>query len=140
VWWGFFARWKPERVALQLVRSHSPEICLPATGRTFERELPPFSFNDGDLTLSFRPYEFVQNDRRLFVFVAIQEDKTPSDKRVNSLEWNTKGRLRAAWNGQRNLGQRLLEIAIIGFDDYFRAREAVVNAAREIVREIPVTD
>ena len=34
-WWSFFARWKPQRAALQLVRSHSPEICLPAIGRTF---------------------------------------------------------------------------------------------------------
>src|SRR3954452_17098298 len=25
-WWGFFARWEPKRTALQLVRSHSPEI------------------------------------------------------------------------------------------------------------------
>ena len=39
-WWGFFAHWRPHRTALQLVRSHSPEICLPAAGRTFVQERP----------------------------------------------------------------------------------------------------
>jgi hypothetical protein len=34
-WWTFFARWEPQQTALQLVRSHSPEICLPAAGRNF---------------------------------------------------------------------------------------------------------
>jgi len=33
-----------------------------------------------------------------------------------------RSRLLAAWNGQRNLGQRLVKIAVTGFDDFFRAR------------------
>ena len=140
VWWGFFARWKPERVALQLVRSHSPEICLPAIGRTFERELSPFNFNDENLALGFRAYQFSQNDRPLFVFVAIQDDRKPQGKSADPLQWNSRGRLLAAWEGRRNLGQRLLEIAVIGFDDYFRAREEVLRTVREIVHQGPVRD
>ncbi len=46
-WWSFFGRWKPRRAALQLVRSHSPEICLPAIGRIFRGEKAPFSAPGG---------------------------------------------------------------------------------------------
>ena len=122
-WWSFFARWKPDRAALQLVRSHSPEICLPAIGRTFRSEQSPADVQAGSISLDFRVYEFEEAGRPLFVFVSIQDDKRGASKpKAGTGEWNMRGRLRAAWRGQRNLGQRLLEIAVIGFDDYGRAR------------------
>src|ERR1700730_15253879 len=134
-WWSFFARWEPRRSALHLVRSHSPEICLPAIGRTFKRELPPVAFDDGVIDLSFRAYEFQQQQRPLFVFVCIQENKVNSDRNGESFEWNTRGRLLAAWHGRRNLGQRLLEIAVNGLDDFSQARDAVKTTVRAIVTD-----
>jgi exosortase len=133
-WWTFFARWKPQRAALQLVRSHSPEICLPAIGRTFRKALPDVSVATGSAPLDFRSYEFEQNGRPLFVFVCIQDDKRSASGPPDSGEWNLAGRLRAAWQGKRNLGQRLLEIAVSGFDDFAAASEALAKTANEIVR------
>jgi exosortase len=133
-WWSFFAHWKPARAALQLVRSHSPEICLPAIGRTFRAELPHVMSRAGPVPLDFRAYEFEQNGQPLFVFVCIQEDKVPaSGSPANEQEWSFRGRLHAAWRGQRNLGQRLLEVAVIGFNDFSRAREAMEKTGAEIV-------
>lgn len=133
-WWSFFARWNPARAALQLVRSHSPEICLPAIGRIFRAELPHLATRAGSLPLDFRTYEFEQNGRPLFVFVCIQEDKVAAaGPPVDQPEWNLRGRLRAAWLGQRNLGQRLLEIAVTGFSDSAQARTAAERSVSEIV-------
>jgi hypothetical protein len=42
--------------------------------------------------------------------------------------------LRAAWLGQRNLGQRLLEIAVTGFNDFPQAREATERIVGGIVQ------
>jgi exosortase len=133
-WWTFFARWKPQRAALQLVRSHSPEICLPAIGRTFRRARPNVNVVTGSAPLDFRSYEFEQNGRPLFVFVSIQEDERVASGPADTGEWNMAGRLRAAWDGKRNLGQRLLEVAVLGFDDFAAASEALAKTAREIVR------
>jgi exosortase len=133
-WWTFFARWKPQRAALQLVRSHSPEICLPAIGRTFRKAWPDVSVAAESAALDFRSYEFEQNGRPLFVFVCIQDDKLVASGSANTGEWNLSGRLRAAWEGKRNLGQRLLEIAVSGFDDFAAAGEALAKTAKEIVR------
>jgi hypothetical protein len=133
-WWSFFARWKPARAALQLVRSHSPEICLPAIGRTFRAELPRLTIPVGSALLDFRAYEFEQNGRPLFVFVSIQEDKiAAAGATTESEQWNMRGRLLAAWQGKRNLGQRLLEIAVIGLDDFSQAKEAAAKTVAEIV-------
>lgn len=134
-WWGFFGRWQPGRTALQLVRSHSPEICLPAIGRVFRGEQPPLSIQAGLVPLTFRVYEFDQAGRPLFVFVSIQDDRTEaSAPEAAPAEWNARGRLRAAWRGRRNLGQRLLELAVTGFDDHGRAREAAAKTVKAIVQ------
>lgn len=133
-WWSFFARWKPGRAALQLVRSHSPEICLPAVGRAFQREQTPLPIQVGAVHFNFRVYQFDEAGRPLFVFVSIQDDKRGmSDSPVGPVEWNARGRLRAAWQGQRNLGQRLLEIAVAGFDNDGGARAAAAKIVNEIV-------
>jgi len=133
-WWTFFARWKPERAALQLVRSHSPEICLPAIGRTFRAERRNVTVPVDSMALDFRSYEFEQNGRPLFVFVCIQEDKRVASGPADTAEWNLQGRLRAAWQGKRNLGQRLLEIAVSGLDDFAGASDALSKTVRQILR------
>jgi exosortase len=139
-WWGFFARWEPKRTALQLVRSHSPEICLPAVGRTFVGDRGRFEFNDG-MNLSFRASQFVQEGRPLFVFVGVQEDKAaPAAQSAGEPdEWSARGRLRATWSGKRNLGQRLLELAVVGHDDFDGARAALAETVRQIVEPTPPT-
>ena len=133
-WWTFFAHWKPKRAALQLVRSHSPEICLPAIGHTFRRAQPAVTITNGSIALDFRSYEFEQNGRPLFVFVCIQEDKRIASEPADSGEWNFRGRLQAAWQGKRNLGQRLLEIAVSGADSFAKASEELGNTTRAMVR------
>ena len=136
-WWGFFARWEPQRTALQLVRSHSPEICLPAMGRTFKQEMPALTIETDAVPLQFRAFEFEQNHQPLYVFVCIQEDKIAPTAPPN--EWNARGRFLAAWRGERNLGQRLLEIAVVGFDEFPPARAAFAQTVREMVRRTEPT-
>jgi exosortase len=133
-WWTFFGRWKPQRAALQLVRSHSPEICLPAIGRTFRGARPDANVQAESVSLDFLSYEFEQNNRPLFVFVCIQEDKRLASALPDTGEWNLAGRLKAALQGKRNLGQRLLEIAVLGLDDFAQAKEALSKTVREILR------
>lgn len=136
-WWAFFARWEPKRAALQLVRSHSPEVCLPAVGRTFRRDLPSFIADRGSLHLSFAASEFWQDRQPLFVFVCIQADKTVgAGATIERAEFNVQSRLRAAWHGERNFGQRLLELAVTGVPDYAAAREATLRAVGQIIQPV----
>jgi hypothetical protein len=133
-WWSFFAHWKPQRAALQLVRSHSPEICLPAIGRNFRAARPAVTVAAGPIALDFRSYEFEQNGQPLFVFVCIQEDKRLASGAGDTGQWSLGGRLRAALDGKRNLGQRLLELAVLGLNDFDQARVELAKTAEEIVR------
>jgi hypothetical protein len=138
VWWAFFARWEPQRAALQLVRSHSPEICLPATGRSFRRELAPLTVDTSVLPLTFRAFEFEQDQRPLFVFVSIEEDKVAAGStQAAEAGFSARSRLLSAWHGERNLGQRLLEVAVLGLPDPEAARAALVRTVRATVEPLP---
>jgi exosortase len=139
-WWSFFALWKSQRAALQLVRSHSPEICLPAVGRMFRGPRPGVNVDVAGISLTFRSYEFEQNGRPFFVFDCIQDDKWIGTEGSDPGQWNLPGRLRAAWQGKRNLGQRLLEIAVLGYADFTQAREALAKTAAAIVLPEKTTD
>jgi len=139
-WWSFFAHWKPRRAALQLARSHSPEICLPAIGRNFRKVRPDVNVRAGLVPLDFRSFEFEQNGQPLFVFVSIQDDKRVVSGSADAGEWNLRGRWRAALDGKRNLGQRLLEVAVLGLDDFSQASEALSKTAVEILRPERPTD
>lgn len=139
-WWLFFARWNPGRAAAALVRSHSPEICLPASGRTFRREWPPVTVAAGGTQLPFRVYEFEEEGRPLFVFLCVVEDKfSPASDPSTEPNWNAAGRLAAAWNGERNLGQRLLELAVTGIVKPADAERALAKTVAAIVRPLPPT-
>ena len=94
---------------------------------------PDVNVRAGPVTLDFHSYEFEQNARPLFVFVCIQEDKRVAFGPGDTGEWNLRGRLRAAFDGKRNLGQRLLEVAILGLDDFAQASEALSKTAGEIL-------
>jgi len=37
-WMSSFFRWLPGRTAARFVKVHRPDICLPASGRTMERD------------------------------------------------------------------------------------------------------
>jgi hypothetical protein len=76
---------------------------------------PDVNVRAGPVSLDFRSYEFEQNGKPLFVFVCIQEDKRVVSGPTDTGEWNLRGRLRAALAGKRNLGQRLLEVAILAW-------------------------
>jgi hypothetical protein len=74
----------------------------------------------------------------LFVFVCIQEDRFAVDNDAQT-EWNARGRLLAAWTGRRNLGQHLLELALLGANDVAEAERVASNIVSAIVRS-PATD
>jgi exosortase len=131
IWYRSHERQLIERPSWQV---DWPAICLPAIGRNFQRARADVNVRAGPVTLDFRSYEFEQNGQPLFVFVCIQEDKRVASGPADTGEWNFRGRLRAALDGKRNLGQRLLEIAILGLDDFSQASEALSKTAEEILR------
>lgn len=119
-WHLFFFTWNPGRAAANLARNHRPETCLPATGFELVQVRSPQMHRIGALELPIERIEFKKGNQRLHVYYCLWEDRTPRATQGPQLI-NRENRVRAALEGRRHLGQRVLEVVISGIDSPERA-------------------
>lgn len=109
----YYFRWEPGRVAAQLARSHSPEVCLPATGLVQKGGIGTLVVEVGNLKLPFRTYLFELQGRPLHVYFCLWEERL-ENQQSDLGELSRQSRWDAVKEGRRHLGQQVLEVAIAG--------------------------
>jgi exosortase len=134
-WLLFFLRWGSGKNSAQLAKSHTPDVCIPATGSKLIRELDTQTFLVRGLPLPFKHYVFDEQGRPLHVFHCLWEDRV--SKRAVDLheDWTAGSRLRAARYGKRHLGQQSLEIGVSGPHS---AEDAQAALRRELDRVLHI--
>ena len=114
-WQMYYLRWLPGRVSKFLAGAHYPTVCLPAGGLRLVSETGPFVCHVGELTIPFVTYLFDDGGRDVYVFHAILEDNQANyADRIVYRQAKQEERLKSALQGERNLGQRVLGIALRG--------------------------
>jgi exosortase len=121
-----FLRWEPGRVAAKLARNHTPEACLTAAGGTLQGRPERRQFTANGLPMEFEVYQF-EGLRAYYCLWSDHATQTES----SSLGMTYSRRWEAVRRGQRNLGQRSLEIAV-----WTRELGAVTDA--RIAARLPV--
>jgi exosortase len=139
-WWtagglrcqAIFLQWNPGRIAPSLARNHTPADCLLAAGGKLVDEMALRSVFVHGLELPFRGYIAWDELGPIYVFYCLWEDR--ARVRAFEPEWLTYGkRLNAVLAGQRNSGQRSIELAFWGAEDESVAQSALESALNEIV-------
>lgn len=134
IWEMFFFRWAPGRSSVQLATMHRPEICLPAVGYKFIAVAESADISVSNVTLPFTGSTFDCDGRRIYVYRCLWEDYAIAEvARKRNFDMSILGRLKAAWYGRRNLGQRLLQIAIGGARTEQDAREELQRRLSELI-------
>ena len=132
-WQMIFLRWDPGRIAVHLARSHTPEICLTAAGRTIVSVSDLKHFKAGSLDLPFRVYTVEEAGHVFHVFYCLWEEGG-NDPSIAATTLNYHSRIAPVLAGRRNLGQRSLEIAISGFDTAEAAEAAVQSQLQKLMK------
>ena len=130
-WQAIFLRWNPGSTAAFLANNHTPEICVTAAGRKLisSSELKWFDVNG--LKMPFRAYTFADAGGRLHVFYCLWNDRANGQSFATaSLDYQR--RLKSVLSGQRNSGQRSIELAVSGVED----SAAAENRARVELKKI----
>ena len=140
-WTFFFLKWLPGRMAVQLAKGHTPDVCLPANGFKMVAELGFTSVKIDGWEMPFNTYVFMGNGRPYYVFFCLVDDVGTFNTQEAALAARTylaglepKSRLRAVWEGKRHSGQRVLEIAMTGYSNREQAQEALASALPALVQ------
>lgn len=137
-WNGYFLSWDPGRVSKHLAMSHYPSVCLPATGLNLVAETAAWEWRHDTLRLPFAGYRFTDAGRAVHVFHCIAEDRPrPDDGGFTYHQVTTGERLASVRRGERNLGQRVLGLAVHGCTSPAEARRLVERTLGTLVRRSP---
>jgi exosortase len=140
-WKMFFLRWRPGRMAAQLARGHTPDVCLKAGGFELVSDLGSTTIEAGGLALPFQTYIFAAAQRRYFVFFSLVDDRLEFDRdeaaRAARTYWEglqRRQRLEAVRRGQRHRGHQVFEVAMTGYASLEEARRALAAALPDLVQ------
>ena len=135
-WMMYFFCWSPGRTAARFVKVHRPDICLPASGRTMERDNGIRMLKFNGVTLPVRSYRFDDRGVPLHVFYCYWDARSSYENvaTAQSEDWSPRGRLRTALEGRREIGAQMLELVVWGYQDDTEANEALARELEEIIR------
>lgn len=133
-WNVIVLHWEPGRSSAQLATMHRPEICLPAAGYAFIGPVAPVEIVAMGIQLTFDGSIFDANGARVFVYRCLWEEQSISGLASElRFDMSFHGRLMSSWYGRRNLGQRLVQVAISGVETELEAREHFKRRMPELI-------
>lgn len=132
-WAAFYFNWKPGRVAGYLAKRHTPEICMPATGRQMLSGPELMVLKIHGLDLPVRRYRFGPDGNSLHVYHCRWEAGATPDSFVTqeSARYNL---IRAIWAGRGNQGQKIIEFIISGTEDPEAAKTMLIHRLEELIQ------
>jgi exosortase len=135
-WMMYFFRWFPGRTAALFVKIHRPDICLPASGMTLNRDNGIRLLTTNGVSLPVRSYRFDDHGAPLHVFYCYWDARSSYENATAASEedWTARGRLRAALRGRRELGAQMLEVVVWGYEDEGEANQALQRRLAQIIR------
>jgi exosortase len=133
-WNVILLQWEAGRSSAQLATMHRPEICMPAAGYVFIGPAAPLDLTTTGPQLKFDGSIFDANGHRVFVYRCLWEEQSGSGRtHERRFDMSIHGRLMSSWHGRRNLGQKLLQVAISGAGTESEAREDFKRRMPELI-------
>lgn len=135
-WMMYFFRWFPGRTAALFVKVHRPDVCLPASGMTLSHDAGLRLITVNGVGLPIRSYRFYDRGMPLHVFYCYSDGRSSyeSAAAAEQEDWTARGRLRAAWQGRRDVGAQMLEVVVWGYEDDHDAEQALQRQLEHIIQ------
>jgi len=133
---AIFLSWKPGSVAAQLARNHTPEDCLVSGGYNLVASSETLTISVQGLELPFRSYSACGKAGLVYVFYCLWEDRATQHSAVERTWLTYRNRLTAVLVGQRNSGQRSLEVALWGVQSEEQARSTLTETLNQLIKVV----
>jgi hypothetical protein len=126
-WQVYYMRWNHGSSTSQVAKAHWREICMTSAGKTLQAPPETKSYAVRGVVLPFRNYVLSSGGVPVYVFHCVWEERSTSTLKLGlRIGQNYLSRIQAAWDGKRNLGQQVLELAVSGYADAGAAEAALL--------------
>ncbi len=136
---GFYSRWGIGDASPAILSSHQPQQCLSSRGLKLVQKHPETFTDFHGLEIPFDAYTFEAFSQRLYVFRCLWPDKyvTKQFPGFPKTGYDLKGRVSAAFNGERNTGVNMIVIAITGTKNFNEAKEVLGKEFNKKIKIVP---
>ncbi|MEI6077645.1 MAG: exosortase/archaeosortase family protein [Verrucomicrobiota bacterium] len=134
-WQVIYLYWKPGAIAQHMAGEHTPQTCLGAAGHKFigGKELQYLTVQG--MKLPFRFYQLTDTPQPVFEAYCLWDDRA-STRVFEATSVTYAWRLPPVLAGQRNPGQRVIELAVTGLPDQASAQVAFQKMLEKIISPV----
>ena len=122
-WHLIYLDWKPSRMSLHYAQPHLPEQCQTMIGRTIVSKSELRRADANGISIPYYLYKIRSGTGEFFLMYVVNDDRIAGQQMEAGF---TAGhRINAVMAGRRNMGQRSMQLALVGETDEAKAEEAM---------------
>ena len=131
-WHMIFTEWEPKRMSLHYAQPHLPEQCQRMIGREIVSKSELRQAEANGVTIAYNIYKIRAGTDEFYLMYVINDDRI-SGQQVTVERATPTNRLKAALAGRRNMGQRSMQLALVGEPDADVAEQAMIELLPQLV-------
>jgi exosortase len=131
-WHMIFTEWEPKRMSLHYAQPHLPEQCQRMIGREIVSKSELRKAEANDVTFAYNIYKIRAGADEFYLMYVVNDDRV-SGKEVTVERALPSNRMKAVMAGRRNMGQRSMQLALVGEPDAAIAEQAMLELLPQLV-------
>ena len=131
-WHMIFTEWEPKRMSLHYAQPHLPEQCQRMIGREIVSKSELRKAEANGVTIAYNIYKIRAGADEFYLMYVINDDRV-SGEEVTVERATPANRMKAVMAGRRNMGQRSMQLALVGEPDAEVAEQAMLELLPQLV-------
>jgi exosortase len=131
-WHLIFVEWEPKRMSLHYAQPHLPEQCQRMIGREIVSKSELRKAEANGVTIAYNIYKIRAGANEFYLMYVVNDDRI-GGREVTVERALPSNRLAAVMSGRRNMGQRSMQLALVGETDEAKAESAMLELLPQLV-------
>ena len=131
-WHMIFTEWEPKRMSLHYAQPHLPEQCQRMIGREIVSKSELRKAEANGVTIAYNIYKIRTGSDEFYLMYVVNDDRV-GGQQVTVERAHPSTRWKAVMAGRRNMGQRSMQLALVGEPDAAVAERAMLEMLPQLV-------
>ena len=131
-WHMIFTEWEPKRMSLHYAQPHLPEQCQRMIGREIVSKSELRKAEANGVTIAYNLYKIRAGADEFYLMYVVNDDRI-SGQQLTVERALPSTRMKAVMAGRRNMGQRSMQLALVGEPDAAVAEQEMLELLPQLV-------